>query len=234
MGQMSNRFIQAMLYTWMITINNFYRDYQCAVSFINEDYEIADDVLKWVFHSLEHLSWTLLSILIPTLIIRIALIDIPSTKKNIIGRFNERFEKWICGYENWRNEVYFYHTTKVATSRHLQKSNASIMSRICFTPRNIFKFHSRLIAIFFCSLFAILLVILMNAIVVGPTITMITGVAVYYWQVYAPVIGAMEMLLNLNNETAGHFDADKIKTYVEVFQEMIFKDLTETPTHREI
>ena len=101
-----------MLYTWMITINNFYRDYQCAVSFINIEYEIVDDVNKWIFHSLEHLSWVLLSILIPTLIIRIALIDIPSDKKNIIGRFNERFYKWICGYENWRKEVYFYHTTK--------------------------------------------------------------------------------------------------------------------------
>ena len=107
-----NRLIQAMLYTWMITINNFYRDYQCAVSFINIEYEIVDDVNKWIFHSLEHLSWVLLSILIPTLIIRIALIDIPSNKKNIIGRFNERFYKWICGYENWRKEVYFYHTTK--------------------------------------------------------------------------------------------------------------------------
>ena len=99
------------------------------------------------------------------------------------------------------------------------------MSRICFTPRNIFKFHSRLIAIFFCSLFSILFVILVNAIIVGPTITFITSVAVYYWQVYAPVIGAIEVLLNLNNATAGNFDADKIKLYVEVFQEMIFKDL---------
>ena len=107
-----SRIIQAMLYTWMITINNFYRDYQCAVFFINIEYEIVDDVHKWIFHSLEHLSWTLLSILIPVLIIRIALIDIPSNKKNTIGRFNERFEKWICGYENWRKEVYFYHTTK--------------------------------------------------------------------------------------------------------------------------
>ena len=99
------------------------------------------------------------------------------------------------------------------------------MSRICFTPRNIFKFHSRLIAIFFCSLFSILFVILVNAIIVGPTITFITSVAVYYWQVYAPVIGAIEVLLNLNNATAGNFDADKIKLYVEVFQEMIFKNL---------
>ena len=96
----------------MITIANYYRDYQCAVVFINEELEIKDDVYRWGFHSLEHISWTVLSILIPILIIKIALIDIPSNKKNIIGRFNERFKKWICGHENWREEVYFYHTTK--------------------------------------------------------------------------------------------------------------------------
>ena len=101
-----------MLYTWMITINNFVRDYHCAVMFIDQEYTVVDDYRKWIFHSLEHASWCLLSILIPILIIRIAIIDIPSNKKNIIGRFNERFEKWICGYENWRKEVYFYHTTK--------------------------------------------------------------------------------------------------------------------------
>ena len=101
-----------MLYTWMITINNFYRDYHCAVMFIDEDYNVVNDYRKWIFHSLEHASWTLLSILIPILIIKIAIIDIPSNKKNIISRFNDRFEKWICGYKNWRKEKYFYHTTK--------------------------------------------------------------------------------------------------------------------------
>ena len=64
---------------------------------------------------------------------------------------------------------------------------------------------------------------MVNAMIVGPTITFLTSVAVYYWQVYAPVIATIEGLLNLNNATAGQFDADKIKMYVEVFQEMIFK-----------
>ena len=96
----------------MITINNLYRDQQCAVIFINDDNEIADDITKWMAHLLEHFSWILLSILIPALIMKIAMIDIPSKKKNIIGRFNERFRKWICGYENWREEIYFHHTRK--------------------------------------------------------------------------------------------------------------------------
>ena len=97
------------------------------------------------------------------------------------------------------------------------------MSRICYSPRNVFKFHSRLIAIFFCSLFSILFVILVNAIMIGPLITFVTETAVYYWQVYAPMIGAIEGLLNLNNATANHFDADYIKEIVTVFQERISK-----------
>ena len=56
---------------------------------------------------------------------------------------------------------------------------------------------------------------------IGPLITFITETAVYYWQVYAPMIGAIEGLLNLNNATANHFDADYIKQIVTVFQERI-------------
>ena len=56
---------------------------------------------------------------------------------------------------------------------------------------------------------------------IGPLITFVTETAVYYWQVYAPMIGAIEGLLNLNNATANHFDADYIKEIVTVFQERI-------------
>ena len=117
----------------------------------------------------------------------------------------------------------YFEPRKVATSRHLQKSNDSVISRICFSPRNAFKFHSRLIAIFFCSLFSILFVILVNAIMIGPAISFITSTAVYYWQVYAPIISAIEGLLSLSN-TTNDFDADRIKEMVEVFQEKIFQN----------
>ena len=107
----------------------------------------------------------------------------------------------------------------MATSRHLQTSNVSVISRICFTPRNIFKFHSRLIALLFCSLFSILYVVLVNAIVIGPKISYITSVAVYYWQLYTPIIGTIEELLNQTNATnTSNFDAEKIKEIVEVVQ----------------
>lgn len=68
----------------------------------------------------------------------------------------------------------------------------------------------------------------MNALLLGPAISFLTSTAVYYWQIYAPVIAAIEGLLNLNNNTAGHFDADRIKEIVEVFQEMILKIKTST------
>ena len=107
---------------------------------------------------------------------------------------------------------------KVATSRHLQQSNDSLISRICFSPRNAFKFHSRLIAIFFCSLFSILFVILNNAIIIGPLITSITSSLVYYWQLYAPIITTIEGLFNLVSST-NNFDVERIKSIVEIFQE---------------
>ena len=63
--------VMAMLYTWMITINNYYRDYKCAVSFVSrESDELVNNPMVWIFHSLEHFAWTALSILIPSLIIR--------------------------------------------------------------------------------------------------------------------------------------------------------------------
>ena len=30
----------------------------------------------------------------------------------MIGRFNDRFRKWIDGYENWRTEGYYFHTVQ--------------------------------------------------------------------------------------------------------------------------
>ena len=63
---------------------------------------------------------------------------------------------------------------------------------------------------------------------IGPAISFITSTAVYYWQVYAPIISAIEGLLSLSN-TTNDFDADRIKEMVEVFQETIFK----IPTDKE-
>ena len=57
---------------------------------------------------------------------------------------------------------------------------------------------------------------------IGPAISFITSTAVYYWQVYAPIISAIEGLLSLSNKT-NDFDADRIKEMVEVFQEKIFQ-----------
>ena len=62
---------------------------------------------------------------------------------------------------------------------------------------------------------------------IGPAISFITSTAVYYWQVYAPIISAIEGLLSLSN-TTNDFDADRIKEMVEVFQEKILQ-----PSHSE-
>ena len=70
------------------------------------------DTTNWLAHLPEHISWTLLSILLPALFVRIAFTNIPSNKSNVIGRFNERFRKWIDGYENWRTEGYYFHTVQ--------------------------------------------------------------------------------------------------------------------------
>ena len=132
---------------------------------------------------------------------------------------NDTNAKWFIPYGPYHMvEKTNFEPRKVATSRHLQQSNDSLISRICFSPRNAFKFHSRLIAIFFCSLFSILFVILNNAIIIGPLITSITSSLVYYWQLYAPIITTIEGLFNLVSST-NNFDAERIKGIVEIFQE---------------
>jgi len=70
------------------------------------------DTTNWLAHLPEHISWTILSILLPALLVRIAFTNIPSSKSNVIGRFNERFRKWIDGYENWKTEGYYFHTVQ--------------------------------------------------------------------------------------------------------------------------
>ena len=52
--------VVAMLYTWLITIHNYIRDYSCAFG------------LTWLFHVLEHISWTLLSLAIPSLLVYVS------------------------------------------------------------------------------------------------------------------------------------------------------------------
>ena len=128
--------VVALLYTWMITIHNYVRDYACAI-----------DGLTWVYKVPEHLAWTVLSFLIPALMIRVALIDIPSKKRSFICRFNERYLKFINGYENWQKESYYHHTVDLCRSSRIRKTEKSAFARNCWDPRNFFKFHSRLLAI---------------------------------------------------------------------------------------
>jgi len=118
--------IVAMLYTWMITISKYVRDASCAMNH-----------WPWVFNLMEHISWTLLSIFIPALLLRVALHpNLPGTKKNWIGRFNQRFRAYIDGYENWKEEQYYFHTRSVCTSKHLRNTEQTFLNKICFNPRN--------------------------------------------------------------------------------------------------
>ena len=48
----------------------------------------------------------------------------------MIGRFNERFRKWIDGYENWRTEGYYFHTVQDRLLSQISFASQSEMSRV--------------------------------------------------------------------------------------------------------
>ena len=104
----------------------------------------------------------------------------------------------------------------------------SLLSRICFSPRNVFKFHSRLISIFLCSFIAILFCILVGTIAIRPVILYMTSNLEVFGEVFGilvPLIGSSIKQIVNNADSVVNLNADKINEIVDIFQEMIFKGL---------
>ena len=196
----------AILYTWMITIHHYTRDYACAV-----------DGLTWVYKVPEHLAWTLLSILIPALAIKVALIDIPSKKKSVIGRFNERYVKFINGYDNWRKEPYYDHTVDLCRSARLRTSSRSIIARQCWDPRNIFKFHSRLLSIVTAAFIVIWSEVFIYLVLVTPAVQYVSNFIIQSWETFAPFI----ILIDQFFQPDGTNRAERITEYISIIQKYI-------------
>ena len=202
--------------------------------------------MTWVFKLPEHLAWTALSLLIPALMIRVATIDIPSEKSSLIGRFNERYVKYINGYENWRQENYYYHTVDVCTAAKLRKTKNTWFESHCWSPRNVFKlgiddlvmfkrittcflvekspfwtkYHSRLLSIVLTSLLAIYVEVLVLVMIYKPYIHILTQQIIEGWKSVAPAIILVDQFLSTQGQE-NLFDAEKISWYIGVFQTYI-------------
>ena len=142
------------------------------------------------------MAWTLLSLLIPALMIRVALSDIPSSKQSIIGRFNVRYVKFINGYENWRNESYYAHTVKLCRSTRIKNTTRSIFARQCWDPRNVFKFHSRLLSIIMAVFITIWSQVFVYLVIVTPFVQWLSTIIIDSWTSFAPIIIIIDQYIN--------------------------------------
>ena len=196
----------SLLYTWMITIHNYTRDYACAT-----------DPWTWLFKLPEHIAWTLLSLLIPALMIRVATINIKSNKESIIGRFNERYIKYINGYENWKEENYYFHTVDLATSSKIRNTSKTVFERHCWSANNLFKYHSRLLSIVLTSMLAIYVEVLVLVLIYRPYVHHFTRETIEGWRSIAPYVIMFDQFLSSQGQD-NLFDADKVGWYLQVFQ----------------
>lgn len=199
--------IVAILYTWMITVHNYVRDYACATN-----------SLTWIYKLPEHMAWTLLSLLIPALMIRVALSDIPSSKQSIIGRFNVRYVKFINGYENWRNESYYAHTVKLCRSTRINNTTRSMFARQCWDPRNVFKFHSRLLSIIMAVFITIWSQVFVYLVIVTPFVQWLSTIIIDSWTSFAPIIIIIDQYINPDNAANR---AERITSYIQIIQKYI-------------
>ena len=165
----------------------------------------------------------MLSIFIPALLLRVAFDSkLKSKKKNLIGRFNDRFQSFIDGFENWKAEPYYLHTKDICTSKHLRDTTKSCINEVCFNPKNLFKFHSRLIAIFFNAIVVIFLILISNILLTGPAILETITWVQQQWELYTPIVVLLEVLLTASNETDfNQLDPSRIKTSIDIFSEYL-------------